>query len=143
MFDLYTELQTSPEFVNKLQKLTTALQKLDYDLGDAAPYNSRTSEIIYDIFKLCQYNVGMLVPYFFPTALKGQPLSLLNRPFAFCLTEMNVGGETTIRASRQIAKCVKSTTLVKIRHKVTGEVVEITAQEAFELFEALDKTRGE
>lgn len=139
MFDLYTELQTSPEFVNKLHKLTTALQKLDYDLGDAAPYNSKTSEIIYDIFKLCQYNVGMLVPYFFPTALKGSPLSLLNRPFAFCLTEMNVGGETTIRASRQIAKCVNADVKVKIRKKSTGEVLDLTAKEAIELFKHVDK----
>lgn len=111
--DLYAELQAGGPLVNKLEGLALELQAIETELGSSAPYSQKCSRVVYDIFRECGYNFGFLVPFFFPEFLRAKtdddekhkkPLSLLNRPFAFCLTGLNIGGETTVRASRQVSK---------------------------------------
>ncbi len=112
MRDLYTELQSNPDLVKRIEGITHEMEALDEELGAAAPFNDRTRELIHELFRVCDYNCGFIIPYFFPEFVESkdpevatlQPLSLLNRPFAFAMTDVNVGGETTIRASRQISK---------------------------------------
>ena len=122
MFDLYHELLTNAKFVNELDRLSQEMVQLEAQLGDGAPYSPEAARIIQDIFRKCDYNCGPILPYFFPEAIESlpedpdavelgtpaaplrRPLSLLNRPFAFVMTEINSGGETTIRASRQVSK---------------------------------------
>ena len=112
MFDLYHELLTNAKFVNELDRLSQEMIQLEAQLGDGAPYSSEAARIIQDIFRKCDYNCGPILPYFFPEALpakssesdKRRPMSLMNRPFAFAMTEMSVASENVIRGSRQIIK---------------------------------------
>jgi len=67
-----------------------------------------------DIYRLCDFNPGFLVPWFFPKFLKGEPLSLNNRPFAYALMSLITHGYLAVRGARQIAK---SSSLV-VRQKI-------------------------
>lgn len=104
MLDLYHEMQVNATLYEKLDRLTGALDDLHQKYGSNAPYMDDTAKIIYAIFQACDYNVGMLFPYFFPTAISGMPLSLMQRPFAFAMTKMHLFGSLTMRGSRQISK---------------------------------------
>lgn len=104
MLDLYHEMQVNATLYEKLDRLTGALDALHQKYGSNAPFMQETANIIYAIFVACDYNVGLLFPYFFPTAIMGQPLSLMNRPFAFAMTKMHLFGSLTMRGSRQISK---------------------------------------
>lgn len=123
VFDLYSELQTNHGLVNRLNELTDELAGLEATLGPFAETSNRTRDIIYEMVKLCDYNCGFVLPFFFPSFLDARQqdfnappedddlqmsraLSLLNRPFAFVMTGINAYGETTIRASRQIGKSI-------------------------------------
>jgi len=116
MDDFFKSLQNNTAFVNNIEKELLALQNLCEELGDSAQYSAGVRDQVYKIFKTCNYNCGLLFPFFFPEALpptekhpRARPLSLFNRPFAFALTDINPLGETVIRGSRQIAK---SSTLI-------------------------------
>ena len=102
--DLNWEIRTNGEFVARLNKLTREIATLERK-GDSDPgRNDKVASRIIDIYRLCKYNAGLLLPYFFPKYPFDKPLSCTARPYAYAMFHMQIGGFTAFRASRQIGK---------------------------------------
>lgn len=102
--DLNVEVRTNAEFRYKLDKLTKEIKALSTSSGADPHTNDRISERILEIYRLCKYNAGLLVPYFFPAYPYDKPLSCSNRPFSYAMFHMQIGGFLCFRAARQIGK---------------------------------------
>ena len=66
----------------------------------------------------CKFNMAPLTPLYFPLYPKDRPLSYANYPFAFQMFNVQVGGFTVIKGSRQISKsttfCIRQTLLCRL-----------------------------
>jgi len=102
--DLNWEVKTNAEFRHKLKALTDDIKRIEKE-NDGDPHcNDKIASRIIDIYRLCKYNAGLLVPYFFPQYPYDKPLSCTNRPYSFAMFHMQIGGFLSIRAGRQIGK---------------------------------------
>jgi hypothetical protein len=105
--DLNWEVKTNAEFRYKLKALTDDIKRLEKETeGDPHGSDKIASRII-DIYRLCKYNAGLLVPYFFPQYPYDKPLSCSARPYSFAMFHMQIGGFLSIRAGRQIGKALE------------------------------------
>lgn len=111
-FDLYNKLMTEAAFSARLEKLSTELAHAERKAEASGGGSDLVRDILLDIYRMCDFNSGLLVPYFFNRYPETAPLSLLSRPFMFEMLKMQIGGSTTIRASRQIGKCVDGDTII-------------------------------
>jgi hypothetical protein len=102
--DLNKQLRSDAMFRHELNKLTSEINKLEALDGTDPWVNDKISERIIQIFKLCKYNAGFLVPYFFPQYPYNKPLSCSARPYSYSMFHMQIGGYTAFRAGRQIGK---------------------------------------
>jgi hypothetical protein len=98
--DIYVKLHEDREFARKIARSFAEIQRLEED--DAA--STVLADLVTDVYKQCGFNAGLLLPYFFPDFLGGAPLSLMQRPFAFCMYMLAVNMSLTLRGSRQISK---------------------------------------
>lgn len=120
--DLYKALTTNPEFNSKVTKQLKLVQ-----LADAKGDREAVANEIHELLKLCEFNASLLVPYFFPKYPETEPMTLWSRPHAFSMFAMTLLGQTVVKASRQVGKCVGGATKV-----VTKELGEISMQDLFE-----------
>ena len=102
--DLNWEVKTNAEFRYKLKALTDDIKRLEKETDGDPHGNDKIASRIVDIYRLCKYNAGLLVPYFFPQYPYDKPLSCTNRPYSFAMFHMQIGGFLSIRAGRQIGK---------------------------------------
>ena len=129
--DLNWEVKTNAEFQHKLKALTDDIKRIEKE-NDGDPHcNDKIASRIIDIYRLCKYNAGLLVPYFFPQYPYDKPLSCTNRPYSFAMFHMQIGGFLSIRAGRQIGKCLTHSTQLEV--VVQGEKKKISAAELFNL----------
>lgn len=130
--DLNLEVRTNAEFRYKVTQLTQEIQQLE-KANDGNPHaDDRISERILDIYRLCKYNAGLLVPYFFPRYPNNQPLSCSARPYSYAMFHMQIGGFTVFRSSRQIGKCLGHATNITAKIKNASEV-NISASALFDI----------
>ena len=109
LLDIPWEFKTNSRFRALLEYHAAEISKLE---GVAAKGRNTAPEVgkhLLQILRLCNFNPGLLVPYYFPAYPEKEPLSLFARPFSFAMFNLQIGGFTVIRASRQIGK---STALV-------------------------------
>lgn len=102
--DLNWEVKTNAEFRYKLKALTDDIKRIEKENEGDPHCNDKIASRIIDIYRLCKYNAGLLVPYFFPQYPYDKPLSCTNRPYSFAMFHMQIGGFLSIRAGRQIGK---------------------------------------
>lgn len=102
--DLNWEVKTNAEFRYKLKALTDDIKRLEKETDGDPHGNDKVASRIIDIYRLCKYNAGLLVPYFFPQYPYDKPLSCSARPYSFAMFHMQIGGSLSIRAGRQIGK---------------------------------------
>lgn len=102
--DLEFTARTNPEFRAELNSEISRITALEKAGGSPLEKRLKTAQALHRFVKRCDYNFGFLVPYFFPRYPKDQPLSLSDRPYSFSMFNFQVGGSTTLRASRQIGK---------------------------------------
>jgi hypothetical protein len=102
--DLNWEVKTNAEFRYKLKALTDDIKRLEKETDGDPHGNDKIASRIIDIYRLCKYNAGLLVPYFFPQYPYDKPLSCTARPYSFAMFHMQIGGFLAIRAGRQIGK---------------------------------------
>jgi hypothetical protein len=102
--DLNWEVKTNAEFRYKLKKYNDEIARLEKENAGDPHVNDKIASIIIDIYRLCKYNAGLLVPYFFPQYPYDAPLSCSARPYSFAMFHMQIGGFLSIRAGRQIGK---------------------------------------
>lgn len=98
-FDLGKSLQTDGQFRHRYLELVE-----QYEQSERTGQPERSKQVFIDLCKLCHYNFGFLVPYYFPRYPDSKPLNLSARPFSYALFDFGVGTYTTIRASRQTGK---------------------------------------
>ena len=139
-FDIAHNARTNPEFIKDFVSCTAAVDRAEA----AAARNPRAVDMrcdaIHNLMKMCRYNTGPLVSYFFPRFLGPNPMTLRNHPFSYSCFNLQIGGYTVLRGSRQISKCLAADTYVTIRNKKTGEISKMKASEVFSMVEKLDKT---
>lgn len=129
--DLNWEVRTNAEFSHKINEISKEISRLE-KLSDGDPHASnKIAERIIDIYRLCKYNAGLLVPYFFPQYPYDRPLSCFARPYSFAMFHMQMGGFLSIRAGRQIGKCLTHSTQLEV--DVQGEKKKISAAELFNI----------
>lgn len=115
-FDLQKKLTTDQNFCEKVKELMSDVATA-YARGNVDMVKKKNTELL----KLCAFNPSLLLPYFYPDFLDGEPMTLWTRPHAFAMMAMIPNGSLTIAASRQIGKCVGGDTLVD----ADGEILPI------------------
>jgi len=119
--DINWEARTNGRFRHKLETLIGEIAKLE-GVGSPAA-EERVKQMTVDIYRLCHYNPGFLVPYFFPqfhpTVPQPTPLTLQDRPYAFAIFYFQIGGFIVFRASRQIGK----STSIAARQLVNAHII--------------------
>lgn len=105
--DLNWEVKTNAEFLYRLQSIYKEVERMERK-ADGDPHTSdKIAEKILDIYRLCKYNAGLLLPYFFPAYPYDKPLSCTARPYAYAMFHMQIGGFMAFRAGRQIGKALE------------------------------------
>lgn len=100
--DIELESRTNKDFQSLL--LSHANEMALYEPGSKTSDRKKFQEVVAKFLADCDYNLGFLVPYFFPRYPKDKPMSLVDRPFAFHMYDIQVGGSLVINGSRQISK---------------------------------------
>lgn len=108
--DLYRDLTTNPEFCSKAMKILGVIEKA-YKDGDT----ETARKGVHELLALCNYNPSLLVPYFFPRFPESEPMTLWSRPHSFAMMGLTFLGDTTIKASRQIGKCLVASSEITTR----------------------------
>lgn len=103
-FDLYKKIKNDPAYCKRLEVCLDRMDEIEGRGLSSLTNRDQMGDEVMELLKLCQYNSSLLVPHFFPAYPYQEPLSLFNRPFAFALMDLQLGGYTVIRASRQIGK---------------------------------------
>lgn len=118
--DLYRDLTTNPEFCSKAMKILGVIEKA-YKDGDT----ETARKGVHELLALCNYNPSLLVPYFFPRFPESEPMTLWSRPHSFAMMGLTFLGDTTIKASRQIGKCLIGPTHLKIKENGVTRITTI------------------
>ena len=137
--DINKEIRTNGQFADTLFKKMKELEDLENKSAETINYQEAIKERILDLAEFCNYNLGITVPYFFPQYPDEKPMSLFDRPFSMDMFTIQLWGYLVIRASRQVGKCLYSTTYETFRDEKTGKAIIMTAKEAFNVFKKLDK----
>lgn len=111
-YDLLSDVRRNPKkatiIENALQRLDTVTSDISKGKASAADLTEAQAALI----PLCGFNFGLLIPSVFPRYPLDEPLSLLARPFMFAMTCMVPDSVITLRAGRQVGKCVTGDTLI-------------------------------
>lgn len=102
--DLEYKFRTDEVFRAELVRRATELMHLEKTGRNTATSIIAQRERLREFIKFCNFNLVFLTSYYFPRYPKDKPLRFFNYPFAFQLFEMQIGGYTVIRGSRQISK---------------------------------------
>lgn len=102
--DLEYKLRTDGDFRHLIINFARTLQFFDAAARRDAKFLPRYRETLNDFLLLCNRNLVMLTPFFFPKYPKGKPLNFAEYPFAWNLFSLEIGASTTVRGSRQISK---------------------------------------
>ena len=106
-FDIYRELTTNVDFINKCMKVYEDMVLADKS-GDREAFRHHMAEML----RLCDYNVTMLIPFFFPDFSDGRAMTMYERPHAMAMMSMVPAGSLTVCAARQVGKCLAGHTAV-------------------------------
>lgn len=110
--DLLRYVRRNPTKATAIQSALARLDKISADVQLGKASSEEMTNVQASLIPLCGFNFGLLIPYCFPAYPMDQPLSLLARPFMFAMTCLSPGSVTTLRAGRQVGKCVVGSTLV-------------------------------
>ena len=129
-FDLYKAITQDPDFKRKVQKQI-------YLIDEAEKKGDREARgvAIMGLLRLCDYNLSLLVPFFFPNFSNGKPMSLSARPHAYAMMAMGANLTLTVQASRQVGKCVSGDTEILIATTPETELRQCQTQSLQSLFE--------
>lgn len=110
--------RTDRNFRSQLEVFAQAIHNLEEKAKEDSRARDQLKDQVTGLLRHCNYNFGFLTGYFFPMFGKG-PFTLVDRPFAFSMFQLNPGGTTTIRAGRQIGK----STSLSARELILAEVI--------------------
>jgi hypothetical protein len=117
--DVYWQAKGDPAFRKELGRLIEKISQAEKAAIKNPVARRVFREGLTELYRLCNFNAGFLVPHFFPTYPYTEPLSLQARPFSFSMFNMQIGGFTVMRASRQVGK----STTIGARQLVNAHVM--------------------
>lgn len=126
-FDLYKELTTNPRFANKIEQEFKAIR-----LAEKSGDREARSYHLMNALRLCDFNMALFIPYFFPDFSNGKAMSMWSRPHAIAMMSMVPAGSVTTQASRQIGKCLSGLTFLQVRGEKSETVENTTIAALFE-----------
>lgn len=131
-FDVCSRMRQDAAFKTDVVAKLTALDNLvkQQSAGKLDPKHLR--DATGDLVKASGYNLGMLVPFYFPKYPRDEPLSLLTRPFMFSMFCLAPNSTIVLNAGRQVGKCASAHT------RVTTSRGEMTMLELFESGERVE-----
>jgi hypothetical protein len=104
--DIEWNARTKPEFREKLDFYARRMTQLERAAVSDPLSQTKLTNTLHDFMKFCNYNSGFLTGYFFPRYPRSTPMTLVDRPYAFSMFNIQIGGYTVLRGSRQIGKSV-------------------------------------
>lgn len=102
-FDLEYKARTDGEFQHGLRQRIDRVgvaEQLKDRRGKLEPFQNA----VRDLISYCNWNMSFLAPFYWPRFQGGGPLSFSDYPFAVQMFNLQIGGFTVIRGSRQIGK---------------------------------------
>jgi hypothetical protein len=108
--DLMSAIRKDPR---KSRLVSDALQRVDTitrAIADGKASRQDLTRAQASLVPLCGFNFGLLMPSFFPRYPFDAPLSLIARPFMFAMTCLAPNSTITLKAGRQVGKCVTGDT---------------------------------
>lgn len=117
VFDFYKWLAEDRDRCDRLVGEINALHRavgLKYR-GTGNMDNGQLRSTALGLMRKCGYNFGMLIPVIYHTLNNGRPMSLGSRPFMHVMTCLAPGYSVTLKAGRQVGKCVTGDTTVQTR----------------------------
>ena len=112
VFDVISELRTSPKFRERVSRATQTVDRIHADVaagkGSRADLTAAQAELV----KAAGFNFGPLFPHFYNKYPRQEPMSLNSRPFMYAMTCLAPGSIITFKSGRQIGKCADGDTEV-------------------------------
>jgi hypothetical protein len=112
IYDLLSDLRKSPA---RLEAVKTAMRRVDIVTQEVAAGKASRQQITEAeaaLVPLCGFNFGLLMPRVFPRYPVDAPLDFASRPFMFAMTALAPNSVVTLKAGRQVGKCVTEDTRV-------------------------------
>jgi hypothetical protein len=112
IYDLLSDLRKSPA---RLEAVKTAMRRVDIVTQEVAAGKASRQQITEAeaaLVPLCGFNFGLLMPRVFPRYPVDVPLDFASRPFMFAMTALAPNSVVTLKAGRQVGKCVTEDTRV-------------------------------
>jgi hypothetical protein len=112
IYDLLSDLRKSPA---RLEAVKTAMRRVDIVTQEVAAGKASRQQITEAeaaLVPLCGFNFGLLMPRVFPRYPVDEPLDFASRPFMFAMTALAPNSVVTLKAGRQVGKCVTEDTRV-------------------------------
>jgi len=111
-YDVMGGLSRNTDRASKVSGTLSHIKSLNEKMsqGKAAPEDLHTAQC--ELVAACGQNFGMLIPYVFHRYPLDKPLDFMARPFMFAMTCMAPGSIVTLKAGRQVGKCVVGSTTV-------------------------------
>jgi hypothetical protein len=103
-FDLEHRLRTDSQFRQEVRTFQERLAVLEPQVAQDPARLAEYRETVRRLVEHCRFNLVLLTPYFWPAYPERKPLVYSNYPYAFHLFNVQIGGFTVIRGSRQISK---------------------------------------
>lgn len=103
-FDLALRLRQDGRLQDEIDRLLMRLANLEIECRNPAELPGRRYRLMAEMWKACGGNASLLTPWFFPKYPRGDPFSMMSRPFNMILMYLLPYHLFTLRGSRQIGK---------------------------------------
>jgi hypothetical protein len=107
--DIKKKLETDGQFRHALMSYAQLIDSVESKMMRKEKDKKILVEATLAMLKLMEYNLGLLVGYFFPKFDKGEPMTLYDRPFSMVMFHMPIRGYVCVKGSRQIGKSTSFT----------------------------------
>ena len=112
VYDLISALRKDPQRASEVTAALKHIDKVAADVANGKAARRDITEAEASVIPVCGFNFGLLIPRFFPRYPFDKPLDFSSRPFMFAMTAMAPGSIVTLKAGRQVGKCVSGDTVV-------------------------------
>lgn len=110
VYDLVGHMRRDTRAREKILSTMSNVEKVHKEYRQHKASRSETAKAMGDAVVACNFNVGLLMPYFFNNFRDMHPMSLLDRPYMFTMTCLAPDSVTVLMSGRQVGKCVDADT---------------------------------
>lgn len=114
-YDLLSHLRRDPRKAKLVGDTLQRVERITKAISEGKATRTDLAEAQGELIRHCGFNFGLLIPNFFHRYPLEEPLNLLNRPFMFAMTCLGPDSVVTLKAGRQVGKCVTADTTVSAR----------------------------